>query len=258
MKWAIGWAAVTIVIISLAINVPDAACSSLTGIVTDSSGAAIQGANVIITNTDTGASVRTGTNTAANTAGIYHARDRTITNAAGVYYADELSGGRYSVSVEAEKFVKTIKENIYVPAELQRRVDFVMKLADGETDVVEIDLQKEELNRSESIVLPQGEKLTIVLIGKIESIIPGVVTVMVEDARKFKINNICSLIKDASPGLRIGGDFDFCTRLKDFNQFHIGDTVKITHVRDPQLIELVTIEKGDDGHKEIMERTKTK
>jgi hypothetical protein len=258
MKWAIGCAAVTIVIISLAINVPDAACSSLTGIVTDPSGAAIQGTNVIITNTDTGASVRTVTIGAADTAGIYHAHDRTITNAAGIYYADELSGGRYSVSVEAERFVKTIKNNIYVPTELQRRVDFVVKRADGKTDAVEIDLQKEELNRSESVVLPEGEKQTIVLIGKIESIVPGVVTVMVEDARKFKINNICSLIIGGSPGSRVGGNFDFCTRLKDFNQFHIGDTVTITHVRDPQLIELVTIEKRDDGHKEIMEPTKAK
>ena len=256
MKWTI---AAAIVFISFANNVPDAESSSITGVVCDMFGRAIQGANLTITNTDTGASIRTVTNTATNTAGIYHTNDKTVINATGIYYADGLPSGRYSVEVEAERFVKTIKKNIYVLPDMQRRVDFVVKLTDAKTEAVEIDVEKEEPNGSESAALPKDTNMTFILIGKIESksAIPGEVIVTVEDARKFKINNICSLIIGASPG-SIGGNFDFCTRLKDFNQFHIGDTVKITHVRDPQLIELVTIEKVDNGNKEIMEPAKAK
>jgi hypothetical protein len=58
--------------------------------------------------------------------------------------------------------------------------------------------------------------------------------------QKIKISNFCSLInyESSSPGITVSGNFDFCTRLKGFNEFHIGDIVRITYERGLAQIKL--------------------
>jgi hypothetical protein len=85
--------------------------SSITGIVCDSSGSVIQGANVTMGSSVTGELIKA------------------VTNAAGIYCVNGLLGGRYSVSVEAEKYAKRSNRIIYIPPEGQIRVNFEMKPA---------------------------------------------------------------------------------------------------------------------------------
>jgi hypothetical protein len=261
MRWAIGWAAGTIFLISFVIIIPDAACSSFVGVVSDPSGAAIQDANVTVTNTDNGASIKT------------------VTNAAGAYFADDPPGGTYSISVEAKKFVNMIKKRIrYVPSG-QIHVNFPMTPV-NEADVVEIDLSKEAiikwisedkariesgLNKNNTSDAINGDKDTqdvkhekllipadldivyaFIGIGKIISIdaqraYDEIMVVQVGD-RQIKISNFCTLIKyeSSSPGIQVssGGKFDLCTRLNSFSQFHAGDNVKITYERGLAQIKL--------------------
>src|SRR5579864_6631261 len=79
--------------------------SSLQGVITDQSGAAINGAKVTATNNATGV-----------------ARD-TVTNSAGFYRISGLTPGSYSVAVEATSFQTKTTTGVTVQAELARGLD---------------------------------------------------------------------------------------------------------------------------------------
>lgn len=84
---------------------------SLTGNVTDPSGAAVPGAAVQAKNMDTGVS-----------------RD-TTTDTRGVYLFNDVSQGNYKVTVTAKGFQTMIEDNVAVTVNQVRRVDFSTKLA---------------------------------------------------------------------------------------------------------------------------------
>jgi hypothetical protein len=165
MKWII---ATIMVFISFAINARDAASLSLVGIVSDPSGAPIQGAKVTISWQATTISTPVDAKTPiARTNRDYSIE--TATDNAGAYYYDVEACGLVpcSVLVEMEGFVKTVKKNIWTPPSfsgLQRRVNFVLKPADGKAAVVEIDVSKEEPNPSISTLIPEDQigKLPVV------------------------------------------------------------------------------------------------
>src|SRR5262249_51270062 len=72
------------------------ATGGLRGVITDSSGATLQGANVVARNTATGTEIRT------------------TTNNEGIYSIPRILPGKYSVGVEAQGFKKTEVTDIEV------------------------------------------------------------------------------------------------------------------------------------------------
>ena len=91
---------------------------SIVGTVTDPSGAVIGGATVVITNMDTGIAVKTSTDTA------------------GSYVVTPLNVGRYSVTVEAAGFKKSVRSDIPLNVQDRVRVDAVLEVG-AVTDTVE-------------------------------------------------------------------------------------------------------------------------
>src|SRR3982751_5218791 len=85
---------------------------SIVGTVTDSSGAAISGAKITIT--DMGRDVSTAT----------------TTNDSGNYTQRALIVGRYKLRVEAPGFKTAIQENIGVSVDTEIRVDFAMQVGE--------------------------------------------------------------------------------------------------------------------------------
>ena len=92
---------------------------SIVGTVTDPSGGVIGGATVTVTNTDTNIAVKTTTDTAGN------------------YVVTPLSVGRYSVTVEAAGFKKSVRSDIPVNVQDRIRVDAALEVG-AVTDTVEV------------------------------------------------------------------------------------------------------------------------
>src|SRR5712692_6606152 len=92
---------------------------SIVGTVTDPSGAVIGGATVTITNVDTGIAVKTATDSTGN------------------YVVTPLSIGRYSVTVEASGFKKSVRTDITVNVQDRVRVDAALEVG-AVTDTVEV------------------------------------------------------------------------------------------------------------------------
>jgi len=92
---------------------------TITGAVTDSSGAAVPKATVTITNTLTGAA-------------------RTLeTNTAGVYTAEALPVGTYQVAVEAAGFERSVHSGITLNVTDRLAIDFVLQIG-AVTQTVEV------------------------------------------------------------------------------------------------------------------------
>src|SRR5690242_208315 len=92
---------------------------SIVGTITDPSGAVIGGANITITNVDTNISVKTTTDQAGN------------------YVVTPLAIGRYSVSVEAAGFKKSVRSDIPLNVQDRVRVDATLEVG-AVTDTVEV------------------------------------------------------------------------------------------------------------------------
>src|SRR5450755_5187833 len=87
-----------------------ATSGSIVGTVTDSSGAFVASAAVVVTNLDTGAAFKT---TTSNT---------------GDFAATPIGVGRYSVQVEARGFKSEISTNIVVNVQDRLRLDFKLQI----------------------------------------------------------------------------------------------------------------------------------
>jgi hypothetical protein len=91
--------------------------ASITGLVVDSSGAPVAGANVTATNVATNVSVRIRTNESGN------------------YVAPLLVSGQYVLTVEAEGFKKFVRRDIVLQAQDKVRVDASLEVGDISTSV---------------------------------------------------------------------------------------------------------------------------
>ena len=92
---------------------------AILGTVTDPSGAVIAGAVVTVTNMDTGIAVKA------------------TTDSAGAYVVTPLHIGRYSVTVEAAGFKKSVRSDITVNVQDRVRVDATLEVG-AVTDTVEV------------------------------------------------------------------------------------------------------------------------
>lgn len=92
---------------------------SIVGTVTDPSGSVIAGASITVTNTGTGIAVRTSTDSAGN------------------YVVTPLAVGRYSVTIEAAGFKKSVRTDITVNVQDRVRVDGALEVG-AVTDTVEV------------------------------------------------------------------------------------------------------------------------
>lgn len=88
-----------------------------TGLVTDSTGASISGAHVLVTNLDTGIELRF------------------RTNEAGIYYAGGLLAGRYRLHSQARGFAASTTAELTLNAGTVIRVDFQLKLGEARETV---------------------------------------------------------------------------------------------------------------------------
>src|SRR5581483_1570311 len=91
----------------------------ITGLVTDPSGLAIPGAQVIVTNRDT--------NLKLNVA----------TGNDGIYVATPLKIGRYSIEVHAQGFARVVRDGITLQVQDRLRVDFQLQVGDV-TQTIEV------------------------------------------------------------------------------------------------------------------------
>ena len=91
--------------------------SSLTGTVTDSSGAALPNAKVLVRNNDT------------------HVERTTLSNESGSFSLTNLPPGNYTVRVEATNFQTTTLGDVHVDPSIGRRVDISMKVGQTTTEV---------------------------------------------------------------------------------------------------------------------------
>jgi hypothetical protein len=120
-RWAV---AVLAVLWAATWSVPEAAAQavygSIAGTVTDSTGALVPGASVVITSVE-----RKG-------------EDTVFTNAAGFYVKDRLLPGRYDVKAELSGFKASVVNHVRVSVDSQSKVDFVLQVGEmSETVVVE-------------------------------------------------------------------------------------------------------------------------
>jgi TonB family protein len=104
--------------------------AALTGTVTDSSGAVVGNATIVITNADTG-------------------QARTLkTDAQGQYVANNLPGGHYSVKAEFQGFRTTVKTGLALKAGDRERADLILMVGDigcCEYAAVPLKTQQEDL-----------------------------------------------------------------------------------------------------------------
>ncbi|HKP35607.1 MAG TPA: TonB-dependent receptor, partial [Pyrinomonadaceae bacterium] len=104
---------------------------TLQGIVTDSTGAVLPGADVVLKNADTG-------------------QERTLrTNSDGFYVASFIPIGRYSVTVAQKGFTSIVKDNIEVGLNQTRVVDVTMNPT-GVTEAVTVVSQEAPINTTNS------------------------------------------------------------------------------------------------------------
>src|ERR1041385_4323802 len=86
--------------------------ASLIGVVTDPSGAAIEGASVVAKATDTGA------------------ESRGLTNAEGRYQIPFLTPGAYTVTIEKQGFHRLVREGIRLQVSEKANADFTLTLGE--------------------------------------------------------------------------------------------------------------------------------
>src|SRR6478752_258837 len=91
--------------------------SSLSGTVSDSSGAALPNAKVLVRNDAT------------------HTDRTTVSNESGNFNLTNLPPGDYTIRVEAANFQTTTLGNVHVDPSIGRRVDISMKVGDTKTEV---------------------------------------------------------------------------------------------------------------------------
>lgn len=92
---------------------------TISGIVTDPSGAAVSGARVLVTNTQTNVTVSL------------------QTNGAGVYNASSLNPGTYTVSAEAKGFKKSVARDITLEVNANPKVDIALSVG-ANTEVLDV------------------------------------------------------------------------------------------------------------------------
>lgn len=90
---------------------------SITGTVTDHSGAVIAGAKVIITNQDTGVATTT------------------TTNSGGTYVVSALKVGTYTITVESQGFQKSVHTGIVLNVQDRKQVDAILELGELSQEV---------------------------------------------------------------------------------------------------------------------------
>ncbi|MGH9673661.1 MAG: carboxypeptidase-like regulatory domain-containing protein, partial [Bryobacteraceae bacterium] len=83
---------------------------TILGTVTDSSGAAVVGARVTVTNVDTNVSFGT------------------VTNQEGYYTVPPLNVGHYSVSVEMQGFKRSVRSGVVIAVDQRARVDMALEV----------------------------------------------------------------------------------------------------------------------------------
>ena len=110
---------VVFVLCSMAPVFAQTTTGSIVGTVTDPSGAVVSNAAVTVTNMDTNISTRTTTDSSGN------------------YVVTPLPVGRYSVSVEAPGFKKSVSSNITLNVQDRVRVDSVLTVGEL-SDTVEV------------------------------------------------------------------------------------------------------------------------
>jgi hypothetical protein len=113
-----GWILLVLICASAPTSFAQSDRGTITGTVSDPSGAAVAGAKVSAVNTNTGAS------------------HETTTTSEGSYTLPELSAAPYKVSVEAPGF-KTTTQTVQLPVQVTRRVDFNLMLG-AATDQVTV------------------------------------------------------------------------------------------------------------------------
>ncbi len=91
--------------------------SGVTGTITDNSGAIIPGANVTITNNST------------------QTTQKTVTSSSGTYAATGLLPGRYTITVVAAGFSKTIKDQVNIEVATQATIDITLSAGGSDTTV---------------------------------------------------------------------------------------------------------------------------
>jgi hypothetical protein len=111
--------------------------ASITGILTDTTGAVVPGAGVVITNLETGIA------------------SRTETNDAGVYFVASLNPGRYRVEVQASGFRRKQLDNLQIETGQKARLDLTLEVGNV-AEQVEVAasaplLQRETAEISETI-----------------------------------------------------------------------------------------------------------
>src|SRR3954447_13146733 len=91
--------------------------SSISGTITDPSGAALPNATVLIRNDAT------------------NAEHTSTTNESGNFNLTNLPSGNYTIRVEAPSFQTTTLSNVHIDPSIGRRVDIPMKMGDTKTEV---------------------------------------------------------------------------------------------------------------------------
>jgi hypothetical protein len=111
-----GWILMVLICAGALTSLAQSDRGTITGTVSDPSGAAVADAKVTAVNTNTGAS------------------HETTTTSEGSYTLPELSAASYKVSVEARGF-KTTSQTIHLPVQVTRRVDFSLTLGTASDQV---------------------------------------------------------------------------------------------------------------------------
>jgi hypothetical protein len=135
---------------------------TITGIVSDSSGAVIPNAKVTITNTGTGVEART-----------------LETNASGIYTAEGLPVGSYMVAVEASGFQRSVQSNITLNVADRLGINFSLKVG-AVTQTIEVTgapplVSTQTGEQSASVSIAQIQDLPILgrNINQMQQVIPG-------------------------------------------------------------------------------------
>jgi hypothetical protein len=121
---------------------------SLVGTIHDSSGAAVSGATVTITNTQTAIAAKA------------------TTNASGDYEVPSLRVGVYNISASATGFSDTIARNIAISVGGRQRIDLALNVGAAQTSIevsdVAIQIETESSQRGQTITNYQSEALPLV------------------------------------------------------------------------------------------------
>jgi len=111
-------------------NASAQASAGITGTVTDSSGAVVRGAKVVITNENTSVS------------------DQTVTESAGTYSFKGVLPGKYTVTVDGAGFKKEIQKGVTVEVSTNATIDFALA-AGGSNETVQVAAEQLTLNTTQ-------------------------------------------------------------------------------------------------------------